>query len=130
MQRLIAKVIPLCVKFRLKMNVSSNRVSENRSQPTESMSVATTTVTATTSNPIQLHERHLHAIDLVKVGLSSTLAIGVFFGIGHVVRHVAGPSAIVSVPLAAILAYLVGKFESRHIFQQNAVRLISNVPIW
>lgn len=54
---------------------------------------------------------YLNAFDLVKVGLSSTFAIAVFIGIGYVVRHVAGPSTIVSILLAAFIAYLVGKIE-------------------
>lgn len=51
----------------------------------------------------------LNVFDLVKVGLSSTLAIVVFIGIGYVVKHVAGPSAILSILIAAFIAYLVGK---------------------
>lgn len=90
----------VCVwNFIYKMDLSSKRVPENGSQPIESVSV------------VQSHVRILNAYDLVKVGLSSTFAIAVFFGIGYVVKHVAGPSAILSVVLAAFLAYLVGKIE-------------------
>lgn len=59
-------------------------------------------------------KQHMNLFDLANVGLSSTLAIAIFIGIGYVVRHVAGPSAIVSVLIAAILAYLVGKFSENH----------------
>lgn len=55
-------------------------------------------------------KRRSNVFDLVKVGLSSTFAISIFIGIGFVVKHVAGPSTILSVLLAAIIAYLVGKF--------------------
>lgn len=76
----------------------SNRVSENGSSPR--------TETASVQQP-----RHLNMFDLVKVGLSSTFAIIVFIGIGYVVKHVAGPSTILSILLAAFIAYLVGKIE-------------------
>lgn len=56
-------------------------------------------------------EQHLNAFDLMKLGLSSTFAIIIFIGIGYVVKHVAGPSAILSVLIAAFIAYLVGKIE-------------------
>lgn len=51
----------------------------------------------------------LNVFDLVKVGLSSTIAIVVFIGIGYVVKYVAGPSAILSILIAAFIAYLIGK---------------------
>lgn len=57
-------------------------------------------------------KRCSNVFDLVKVGLSSTFAISIFIGIGYVVKHVAGPSTILSVLLAAIIAYLVGEFET------------------
>lgn len=50
----------------------------------------------------------LNTFDLVCVGLSSTLAISIFVVIGHVVRHVAGPSTILSALLAAFIAFFVG----------------------
>lgn len=65
------------------------------------------TAAATKTTP----KRHMNLFDLANVGLSSTLAVAVFIGIGYVVRHVAGPSAIVSVLVAAFIAYLVGKFK-------------------
>lgn len=82
------------------MDLSSKRAPENGTSPIESVSV------------MQSHVRILNAYDLVKVGLSSTFALAVFFGIGYVVKHVAGPSAILSVMLAAFIAYLVGKIET------------------
>lgn len=84
------------------MNSSSNRVSENGSEPIESVTVVVAA---------QRQTHFLNAFNLVKVGLSSTFAIAVFFGIGYVVKHVAGPSTILSVFLAAFIAYLVGKIE-------------------
>lgn len=57
------------------------------------------------------HKLHFNIFDLVKVGLSSTIAITVLIGIGHVVKHVAGPSAILSILIAAFIAYFVGKLE-------------------
>lgn len=56
----------------------------------------------------QCNSFNLNAFDLWRVGLSSTLAITIFVIIGHVVRYVAGPSAILSVILAAFLAILIG----------------------
>lgn len=82
------------------MDLSSKRVPENGTSTIESVSV------------MQSHVRILNAYDLVKVGLSSTFALAVFFGIGYVVKHVAGPSAILSVMLAAFIAFLVGKIET------------------
>lgn len=79
------------------MDLSTNRASEYGS-------------TRTTTDPIPPKSK-LNAFDLVKVGLSSTFAISVFIGIGYVVKHVAGPSAILSVFFAAFIAYLAGNFE-------------------
>lgn len=69
--------------------------------------MTTPPVTMATTKAAPKH--HMNLFDLANVGLSSTLAIAVFIGIGYVVRHVAGPSAIVSVLVATIIAYLVGK---------------------
>lgn len=80
------------------MDLSSNRVPENGSTQISEPNTA-------------VEQRRLHAIDLVIVGSSSTIAIAVFIGIGYVVRHVAGPSAILCVLLAAALAYLIGKIN-------------------
>lgn len=68
---------------------------------------------ATTTNAaaVAASKHHMNLFDLANVGLSSTLAIAIFIGIGYVVRHVAGPSSIVSVLIAACIAYLVGKFS-------------------
>lgn len=66
---------------------------------------------ATTSTKAAASKHHMNLFDLANVGLSSTLAIAIFIGSGYAVRHVAGPSAIVSILIAAILAYLVGKFS-------------------
>lgn len=60
-----------------------------------------------------LQKPHLNTFDLVKVGLSSTFAISVFIGVGYVVKHVAGPSVILSAVFAAFIAYSAGKFEFR-----------------
>lgn len=79
------------------MDLSTNRASEYGS-------------TSTTTHPIPPKSK-LNAFDLVKVGLSSTFAISVFIGIGYVVKHVAGPSAILSIFFAAFIAYLAGNFE-------------------
>lgn len=77
----------------------SNGVAENGSTPTtETVSVQ--------------QKPCLNVFDLVKVGLSSTIAIVVFIGIGYVVKYVAGPSAILSILIAAFIAYLVGKSNS------------------
>ncbi|XP_055301854.1 uncharacterized protein LOC129568229 [Sitodiplosis mosellana] len=75
----------------------SNRVPENGSTPK-------------TASVLVHHKPRLNLFDLVKTGLSSTLAIIVFIGIGHVVKCVAGPSAILSILIAALIAYLVGTF--------------------
>lgn len=45
---------------------------------------------------------------LIKVSLSSTLGIGVFIIAGYVVKYVAGPSTILSVLIAAFIAFLAG----------------------
>lgn len=87
------------------MDLSSNRVPENGSQPIESVSVVTPAAAS------QTQKRGLNAFDLVKVGLSSTFAIAIFFVVGYVVKHVAGPSTILSILLAAFIAYLVGKID-------------------
>lgn len=75
---------------------------------------ATTAPTATITKTVS-SKQHMNLFDLANVGLSSTLAIAIFIGIGYVVRHVAGPSAIVSVVIAAVIAYLVGKFRKPQI---------------
>lgn len=53
----------------------------------------------------------VNVFDLVKVGMSTVLALAVFIGIGHVVKHVAGPSAILSILIATLIAYFVGKIK-------------------
>lgn len=79
------------------MNLT-NRVSENGSTPV--------------SESVLTYRTSWHNVfDLVKVGLSSTFAIIIFIGIGHVVKHVAGPSAILCILIAAFIAYLVGKIR-------------------
>lgn len=99
-------VLCVCVcEIPYRMNSSLNRVPENGSEPIESVNVVFA---------VQRQKHSLNAFDLVKVGLSSTFAIAVFFGIGYVVKHVAGPSTILSVLLAAFIAYLVGKIELYH----------------
>ena len=79
--------------------------------PTTTTSAAAE-ASATTMKTTSKH--HINLFDLANVGLSSTLAIAVFIGIGYVVRHVAGPSALISVLVAAIIAYLVGKSRNRN----------------
>lgn len=55
-------------------------------------------------------KRPLTIFDLVQVGLSSTLSIGVFITIGYVIRSVSGPSVILSITIAAVVAFLAGSF--------------------
>lgn len=50
----------------------------------------------------------LNSFDLTTVGLSSTLAIGIFLIVGYVIRHIAGPAAILSIIIAAFCSYLAG----------------------
>lgn len=76
---------------------------------------ASTAPTVTITTKTVSSKQHMNLFDLANVGLSSTLAIAIFIGIGYVVRHVAGPSAIVSVVIAAVIAYLVGKFRKPQI---------------
>lgn len=65
-------------------------------------------IMTTASNIEQQKLSKLNAFDLIRVALGSTLAITIFVIIGHVVRHIAGPSAILSVILAAFLGIIVG----------------------
>lgn len=86
-----------------KMDSTLNQIPKNGLKPIE-------TVNEMAGMPKLI--RYLYAFDLVNVGLSSTFAIGICFGIGYVVRHVAGPSAILSIMLAAFIAYFVGKIDN------------------
>lgn len=70
-------------------------------------------------------KQFVNVFDLMKVGLSSTLAVAIFIGIGYVVRHVAGPSAIISILIAAFIAYLVGKIEFHAKFKRYCVHSLS-----
>lgn len=80
------------------MDASSNPAQENGSnKPADAVS--------------QQQKFRFNVFDLVKVGLSSTIAISILIGVGHVVKHVAGPSAILSILIAAFIAYFVGKLE-------------------
>lgn len=95
------------------MNLSSNRVPENGSaEPTNAM-------------PMQ-RKQYLNVFELMKIGMSSTLSVAIFIGIGYVVRHVAGPSAILSILIAAFIAYLVGKIE----FQIELQTLFVFIIMW
>lgn len=88
------------------MNSSSsrlNRIPENGSIE----SVATIQVPQVSFDKHQKCKTQ-NAFDLGCVGLSSTFAIVIFIVIGHVIRNVAGPSTILSVLLAALIAFLVG----------------------
>lgn len=80
------------------MDASPNRAQENGSnKPVDTASLQ--------------GNLRFNVFDLIKVGLSSTIAIAILIGIGHVVKHVAGPSAILSILIAAFIAYFVGKLE-------------------
>lgn len=57
----------------------------------------------------QSQATYLSIFDLIKIGLSSTLAIAVFINVGYVVRQTAGPSTILSVVIAALIAFLAGE---------------------
>lgn len=50
----------------------------------------------------------LNSFDLANVGLSTTLALGIFLVVGHVIRHIAGPAAILSIIIATICSFLAG----------------------
>lgn len=101
------------VKFHLIMD-PTNQMPANGSTPAmESVSVQ--------------QKSCLNVFDLVKVGLSSTFALIVFFGIGYVVKHVAGPSSIISVLIAAFIAYLVGKIEFQCTGQKRRISIVSRV---
>lgn len=50
----------------------------------------------------------LTTFDLSGVGLSSTLAIGIFLMVGYMIRHVAGPAVILSIIIATFCSYLAG----------------------
>lgn len=55
----------------------------------------------------------LSIFDLTNIGLSATLAIGVFLIVGYVIRHIAGPAAILSIIIAAVCSYLAGNCQLR-----------------
>lgn len=114
------RTISVCMwvrtKFQHSVSVASMKIAGMTTAP------MTTTVRETEGSPAveaatsttAAAKHHMNLFDLANVGLSSTLAIAIFIGIGYVVRHVAGPSAIVSVLIAACIAYLVGKFSQNH----------------
>lgn len=54
----------------------------------------------------------LGTFDLTKVGLGGTLCVGVFLIIGHVAKTIAGPAVILSVIIAAIIAFLAGLYTN------------------
>lgn len=80
--------------------------------------MATTPTTPTTIPPHQRESiglKHasagsslLNAFDLTKVGLGGTLSVGIFLVVGYVAKSIAGPSVILSVIIAAIIAFLAG----------------------
>lgn len=50
----------------------------------------------------------LSIFDLTNVGLSTTLAIGIFLVVGHVIRHITGAAATLSIIIAAACSFLAG----------------------
>lgn len=60
------------------------------------------------SSQQQHQSRVLNTFDLTKVGLGGTLSVGIFLIVGYIAKSVAGPSVILSVIIAAIIAFLAG----------------------
>lgn len=78
---------------------------------TNTTTALTNTTNATTTIVNQTYQRYLSAAtvyDLTGVGLSATLAIAVFLMVGYVAKSVAGPSVIISIIIAALIAFLAG----------------------
>lgn len=98
------------------MNSSSHHGTETGSEQAERQ-----------EQPQRQHEQHqgktvcLNTFDLAKIGVSSTLAVAVFILVGYVVRQIAGPSTILSVLIAALIAFLAGEqallFHSNNFFR-------------
>lgn len=72
--------------------------------------ISTTIASAPSESRISSHQyiSMLNIFDLSSVGLSATLAIGIFLMVGYVIRHVAGPAAILSIIIATFCSYLAG----------------------
>lgn len=72
-------------------------ITSNQRQPMRSMAPST-------------DEKLLNVFDLTRVGLGGTLSVGIFLVIGYVAKSIAGPSVILSVIIAAIIAFLAGLY--------------------
>lgn len=61
----------------------------------------------------------LCVFDLTKVGLGGTLSVGIFLIVGYVAKSIAGPSVILSVIIAAVIAFLAGLYAMHrsHVLQ-------------
>ncbi|XP_014789344.1 cationic amino acid transporter 3 isoform X1 [Octopus bimaculoides] len=65
--------------------------------------------TVDTSTIYETHlKRSLNVVDLLGLGVGSTLGIGVYVIICHVAHHQAGPSVVISVLIAGVAALLSG----------------------
>lgn len=76
--------------------------------PNTPSNITATMSTANTQAYAQCRARTLNTFDLTNVGLSATLAIGIFLMVGYVIRHVAGPATILSIIIAAACSFLAG----------------------
>lgn len=66
--------------------------------------------------PKQEKLKSLKTVDLIQVGISGTFAIGVFIVAGFVLKNVAGPSIVLSVTFAMVLAVFAGIFYIQTVF--------------
>lgn len=81
---------------------------QSAENPMENAAAANVSPTADARPPNTSSISMLNIFDLTNVGLSATLAIGVFLVVGHVIRHMTGAAAILSIIIAAACSFLAG----------------------
>jgi len=82
--------------------------------------------------------RKLYLVDLVSDAVNGPLGLGVFVLLGYVARSLAGPSVIVSITYAAIVAIIAGTFPlyssgfgmQYKLLELRTVKIVTFAPVF